>query len=1264
VILKKLLLALFLFASLAGAQGTDALLTGNVVDGTGALVADAKIIALGIDTGVTKTVMSNSAGAYTFVSLLPGNYKITAEKAGFRKLVLENLVLGVGDKVEENLRLEVGSVSEAVQVSANPDGVQYLTPTLGGMINEQRLDSLPVSDRNAIQFALTEGGLISTGNGVNVNGGRTDLLNVTLDGMNIMDQAVNESIENQNIITSIDRIQEIRVVTSPADAEYSGGSGQIQLISRSGTNQFHGAAYDYLHNTDLNANSWANNRAGTARNILNENNPGVRLDGPVKKNKTFFFGLFEMNLQAFRTPTTDTVYTQQARQGIFRFYPGVQGANYTSNNPTADASGNPVTPKGATGALQSVSVFGLDANRTAPDASGIIAKNLALMPLPNIYNTGDGLNTAGYLWFRPSQNNTYSNTGRLDQYFSDKQRFSISYSRDYENYPNGNDSQNYPTSAEGAFKDWADVGSAALVSTISPTMINEARIGVNRATFLFAAPWTNSSQGTNILPSINGTPYLLGLSTVTGPYSTGTGEDPQGRISPIYTFSNKFTWLKGRHSMKAGFEVDFGSENAFVSFDVVPRVSVGTGNAAISNAFNTEFGNNATSATSLLNNLAGSVGTETQQYYSPGGANPQFIAGSNFQHTWRHRDFGTYFQDDIKLTKDLTINAGLRWDYFGTPYEADGRLETAVGGASAAFGVSGNNFNALFHPGTENLNNLTQLQLIGRNSPNPGILPWDRNFKNFAPALGLSWALPWLGQNKTVFRAGYGIAYEKSETVILDDLYGFGIAGLGQTQTVTPNVYTNLSASSLFPPTPAQSGIVPLTAPAINDAVTGGQTFLVANNGLKQPYIQNYNASLGRQITPSLRIDIRYVGSKGTRLWEGTNINELNTVENGILQAFETTLAGGNSPLLNQIFNGLNVPNVGVVNGTTITGSQAMRTNSTLYSYLIYNSPGQLASTIASSTFITGIRGGLIKNGGLPANFVVANPQFGAVDYISNFGSSTYNSGQVEVNKHLSNGLEFQVTYVRSKTLGSYDGNQQSQVTSFLTLRNEALSKQLLSFDRPNVWTTNMIYNLPFGPNKKLLGGARGLLARVVENWQTSVIFTKSSGSPTNFSTSITNVTGVDDTFNGNTGTVAINGPVPTGSVHIVGNNVEYFPASYTQVADPSIKNLPSSLQSLSPLLALQGPNGVAVQNPLVGTVGGTDPVMFHGLGPFSFNVDLSKTIQLTERFRLSIRADALNVLNHPIWSTPNLDINSTSLGLITSATGNRNVVLGARVDF
>ena len=181
------------------------------------------------------------------------------------------------------------------------------------------------------------------------------------------------------------------------------------------------------------------------------------------------------------------------------------------------------------------------------------------------------------------------------------------------------------------------------------------------------------------------------------------------------------------------------------------------------------------------------------------------------------------------------------------------------------------------------------------------------------------------------------------------------------------------------------------------------------------------------------------------------------------------TEAGGNAPLFNQIFKGLNVPGVGVVDGINITGSQAVRGNSTLQSYLLNNAAGGLATLLGYSTFITGIRGGLLKNGGLPANFITANPQFGAADIIGNFGNSTFNSLQIEVNKRFGHGFQIQSSYVRSKALGDYDGSAQSEVTSFQTLRNERLDKRLLSFDQPNVWRNSAIWDLPFGPWRRTL---------------------------------------------------------------------------------------------------------------------------------------------------------------------------------------------------
>ncbi|HUI53924.1 MAG TPA: carboxypeptidase-like regulatory domain-containing protein, partial [Bryobacteraceae bacterium] len=301
----KLIAGLLLLASFVFAQGTDAVLTGNVLDPSGAHVPEAVVTALNIDTGVATRQVSNAAGVYLFPVLPPGPYRITAEKTGFKNFVLDRLILRTGDHVEENLKLEVGTATETVQVEANSEAVNYLTSTQSGTLSNTRIMDLPVSGRNTMNFVGTQAGVVGT----NFNGARNDMLNITLDNANIQDNFITESINSTQLYVPVDRIQEVKVVTSPVDAEFGRGSGQVQLISKSGTNQFHGTAVDNLHNTILNANSWSNNRQGIARSTLADNDVTGTLGGPVIKNKTFFFALFEANLNYSTTPTTSVTLT-------------------------------------------------------------------------------------------------------------------------------------------------------------------------------------------------------------------------------------------------------------------------------------------------------------------------------------------------------------------------------------------------------------------------------------------------------------------------------------------------------------------------------------------------------------------------------------------------------------------------------------------------------------------------------------------------------------------------------------------------------------------------------------------------------------------------------------------------------------------------------------------------------------------------------------------------------------------------------------------
>jgi len=265
------------------------------------------------------------------------------------------------------------------------------------------------------------------------------------------------------------------------------------------------------------------------------------------------------------------------------------------------------------------------------------------------------------------------------------------------------------------------------------------------------------------------------------------------------------------------------------------------------------------------------------------------------------------------------------------------------------------------------------------------------------------------------------------------------------------------------------------------------------------------------------------------------------------------------------------------------------------------------------------------------------------------------------VTKRFDHGLQVQGNYVFSKALSDYDGTSQSEVSNFITLRNEHLDKRVVSFDRPNVINITGIWEMPFGPQRKFLGSSHGVVRHLVEKWTTSVIFNKTSGSPTSFS----NSDGGTINNNGTPTSVAL-GPLPTGSVHFSGSNVGYF-NGLTQVKDPSAALLPSNLQNQSSLFAIAGANGnVLLANPVAGQAGPLSPFNFRGLGTYTFNIEVSKPVVLnTERdIQMIFRADAINILNSPIWNNPNLNIDSTSFGLISGAGGTRSVNLTLRITF
>jgi hypothetical protein len=1247
----------FLTARALFAQQADAVVTGTVSDTTGAVVPEVLVVIANVQTGVQNTMTTNESGIFLSPSLTPGTYRLTAEKAGFRKYALNSITLTTGDKVSLNITLDVGSQVETIEVAANDAILEYDNASIAKAITGSQVEQLPLVDRDALSLVNTTAGA----QGANIGGAQRNALNISMDGINIQDLRTNFGLTTP-MFTSVDRVGEVQVVSSPADAEMGRGVGHIIITSRGGTNRFHGALFEQMRNTALNANSFFNNYTGLPRNILIRNQFGGSVDGPIRKDRTFFRFHWEAQRLAQQSTVSNTVLTAPARQGIFRFYSGATNGNAGAAVPTVDASGNPLPPAGASGGLQSVSLFGKDPTRLAADPTGSVQKALALTPLPNNFLLGDGLNTAGFTWQRNSPFPRTQWDFRIDHYFTPSERLAINFTHENSDNPNGNQPAPFPGVPGGTLTSYVRIFSLNLSSSLRPNLINEFRGGFNRPNQQYRAPW--DLRGTGFLPTLAGIPNQLGSSTFTSPYGNNNNPTaligPYGRITPVYQAADSISWLKGRHSWKTGLEVWDIVSNGFNAFNVTPRVNLGNGfNGAPLNITSIAgIGSNGTLAQNMLNDLSGTVDSITQAFNIDGPKNPKYVPGLTKQRTWTSQEYTWFLKDDFKFSRDITLNIGVRYEYYRPLYDSTGRTAALVGGSGSIFGISGRNFGAEFQPGAA-AGALTSVLLVDKNSPNPDQRMYSPDRNNFSPAVGISWKLPqvrFLGNRSVVLRTGYGWAYEKIAPRHVDDASG-SMPSVNYVDVYRSANTSNL-ANSVLPLVPTDP---PLTTVPFTDR---SQTVHAMDTNLRLPYVQNWNFGLEAGITRTSTLRVTYVGNKGTRLYSAANINETNIFENGILDAFRITQSGGNSPLMDKLFSGLNVAGVGVVNGTTLTGSDAVRRNTTLNAFLAANDVGGFANFLNTNNFITGQIGGLPRRVGLPENWITVNPQFLAANLTSNYGSSTYHSLQVEYSRRFSGGLSLNANYTLAKAIGDEEGDQTAeQVAQFRTLRNRSLNRRLLSFSIKNAVKMTGVYELPFGGNHALLSKAsHRWMSQIAGGWQAGWVLTKQSGAPLAITMG---ASGDTYNFNGLATPVALTAiPYSLGSATRLGNGVTYF-AGYKTVPDPVIATYPTDFRSRSSLRALADPSGnIVLVNPALGTLGSLDQRPFVGPGLFDLDVNLIRTFTIREGWRLQFRADANAVTNTPQWGAPNMTLNGTSFGQITTATGNRIVTVEARFSF
>ena len=391
------------------------------------------------------------------------------------------------------------------------------------------------------------------------------------------------------------------------------------------------------------------------------------------------------------------------------------------------------------------------------------------------------------------------------------------------------------------------------------------------------------------------------------------------------------------------------------------------------------------------------------------------------------------------------------------------------------------------------------------------------------------------------------------------------------------------------------------------------------------------------------------------------NINASAPGYETFLDAFNITRAGGNAQLFNRMLMGLNIPGAGVVNGTTVTGSAALRAYTATRSFVANGNIGQLADFLNRSTNITGRGGGFVRNSGLPENFFVMNPQFQNVYLHSNPGSSTYHSMQVQVTKRFSQGFSSQASYTWSRALGESDGDG---VVNYIDPSNRAAEKQLAGFHRTHFFSSNGTYQLPFGAGRAFLSDSPAWVNGIVGGWQLSGIFTRTSGAPMSITAPVSTIW---QTATSMTPDIVGEFPKNSGKVTKVANGVTFFP-DLQQVNDPSRGGV-SSLNALSGafnLRAIADSQGqILLANPQPGTMGTLGQKWIQGPSSLTFDMNALKRFRITETKEFEFRVDAINVLNHANFGAPSLNINgSGSFGRITVAGPGRRFTINARLNF
>ena len=1232
-----IVLCLF-FCANASAQTVNSTVTGVVRDTAGAVIPGAKVSLTDAATKLSINTTTNGEGFYLFNDIRSGYYTVAAEATGFKKSEVRDVKVDVGVPATVNVHLEAGQIAEVVTTTASDS--QSLVNTenaqLTATIFAKQINDLPLNGRNPVQLASLQAGVASTGAMRNstINGMRGSFNNITWDGINIQENYLRGNASSglfAQAAPSVVGVAEFTIVTQNAGAADGTGAAQVKLVTPRGSTEFHGELFEFHRNDAIDANSFFNNAAGLDKEKLIQNQFGFGIGGPIKlprkvfgplgfdTNKLFFYAYDEETREAEEAGLTRTVLYPAARQGNFTYR------------------------RADNGQFQTVNLLG------SRQIDPTIQSQLALTPTPNdpTAAAGDRINTGAFRFNSPSGSNERLWGFRIDYNHSERHRFEAIYSNDAVNTPNdaitNNIGEPFPgLPGAGQFprrQRWSFAWNWAPTSTIN----NEVRGGTYRQISRFINSREFPEGYVLTWPTIGGT------AAVTNPVRTTQNS---GRDGNITEFADNASWVKGGHILRFGGGFRHVQIIPFSFGGILPGYTIGFGSGNINplNANNAaQFpggiaSNDFTNASRLLALLTGALTTATQTF-NVVDANSGYVAGAPQRRDLRYYAIGFYVGDTWRFRPNLTLNIGLRHDYYDPVREVNGVGLLPRG-----------ELESLRDP------NLV-LELAGGGK---GTRPFYRPDKNnFAPSFSFSWDP--FKEGKTAIRGGYSISYvldspiQTAENAAID-----GNDGLTSAVSV-PNIIGTVSGDR--PPVTKPDFKIPRT---LKDQQTINQnpTVFSIDPNLKTPYVQQWNIGIEREIFRDTAIEVRYVGNRGIKLTRGIDINQVIISGNGFLDDFrraQGNLVASGAESARQA--GLGIPEAQRVAvspdfNSAVPGSQRLTifpqvgrrgfyttaTGSTLNTDIVtliqQGQVGELVQTYVNSRSIY-LTPGTNRAVLSPGFFLRANPEAGAVDFIGNGSFSNYNALQAEIRRRLRSGVYFQANYTFSKGFTDFDGSD-SNFSALLDLeKGTALEKKRITNDVTHIFRTNGVYELPFGPGKPWLQG--GVASRLFGGWQLSGIFEARTGRPISFVS--------------NRGTVNRQGRSA--------RNTAITSLSREELQDKTgLFFDPATGRPLFVDPSLIGPDGRGnpqlLQNPEAGQYGTLQLTPVSGPGFWNVDMSLIKRTKIKESWNLEFRAEVFNAFNHTNFSVgaESNDINSTTFGRLTTTFDPRILQFALKLKF